>query len=552
MADATALPRDDLRATRAWLRDRVRAHGGALRLSGAFLILDVLAAIGFAGGLALGISRLPDGVDAALPWLFLAAGAAAVRGLLGKLSFDASARAALAVKQQARREAAADLLARPVGGRRTIGEGMTTVVEGVEALDGYVSRFLPARTASAVAPLLVIAAVAFASPVSAGILALTLIPFIAGMALAGMAAAEESRRQFQALSRLSGLFLDRVRALPLILAFQAEARQTAALTVRADDLARRTGRVLRVAFISSGVLEFFAALSVALVAVYCGFNLLRLLPFPVPETLDLPRAFFALALAPEVYAPMRRLAAAYHDRQAAEAVVPALSEPRPKAPPAFALPPLTSPPAIRFEAVGVAYPEAGRAVFRDFELALKPGSVTALMGASGSGKTTLLNLLLGLAPLTDGEVWVDDLPLTSAGSFAPLVSWAGQAPLIAAATLADNIALARRDATPGEIAAVAGRVGLTGALATRSEGLATWLDERGGGLSGGERRRLALARALLKPAPILLLDEPTANLDTASAKALLPVIIEAARGRTTLIATHSEVLAALADRVVRL
>lgn len=552
MSDATALPADELRASRAWLRAYGRRHGKALKWSGAFLILDVLAAIGFAAGLAMGVSSLPGGLSVAAPWLALAALSATLRGILGKASTDAASRAALQIKRAARRDAATRLMARASGDRSTIGEGMTTVVEAVEALDGYFSRFLPARTASAVAPLLVIAAVAFASPVSAGILALTLIPFIAGMALAGMAAAEESRKQFQALSRLSGLFLDRVRALPLILAFQSEERQTAALAVCADELAKRTGRVLRVAFISSGVLEFFAALSVALVAVYCGFNLLRLLPFPVPETLDLPRAFFALALAPEVYAPMRRLAAAYHDRQAAETVAPTLSRPLPKRHATGALPAIILPPAIRFEAVGVTYPDAGRSVFDGFELDLPPGSITALMGASGSGKSTLLNLLLGLAPLTGGEVWVEDLPLTGAGSFAPLIAWAGQSPLIAPGTLAENIALARRDASPEEVVAVAERVGLAGALVSRPAGLATRLDERGGGLSGGERRRLALARALLKPAPILLLDEPTANLDPVSAKALLPVILEAAKGRTTLIATHSEALAAMADRVVRL
>ncbi|WP_255581442.1 ABC transporter transmembrane domain-containing protein, partial [Caulobacter sp. HMWF009] len=168
-------------------------------------------------------------------------------------------------------------------------------------------------------PLGLIAVAAVASPISAAILLFALIPFIIAMALAGTATAAQSRAQFTALQRLSGLFLDRVRALPVILAFQAEPRVTRDLERAADQLAERTIRVLRVAFFSSAALEFFAALSVALVAVYCGFNLLRLLPFPVPEQLDLRRAVFVLALAPEVYLPMRRLAAAYHDRQAAEA-----------------------------------------------------------------------------------------------------------------------------------------------------------------------------------------------------------------------------------------
>lgn len=543
---------DDLRAARVWLRGLQRSQGRQLGVSGLFLMLDVLAAIGFAAGLAMTLARLPAGLSAALPWLCAAAAAGGLRGLLAKAAGDAAARAALAIKSDARREAANRLLAATPGGRRTSGEAMSVLVEGVEALDGYFARFVPARMASTVAPLLIVAAVAIASPVSAVILTLTLIPFIAGMALAGMAAAEESRGQFRALGRLSGLFLDRVRALPLILAFQAEDGQTRALGRRADELAARTTRVLRIAFISSGVLEFFAALSVALVAVYCGFNLLKLLPFPVPETLDLPRAFFALALAPEVYAPMRRLAAAYHDRQAAEAAAPALAAPTGVAPRPKASPVPPAPPIIRYAAVTITYPETGRPAVEDFDLTVPAGAVVAIMGASGSGKSSLLNLLLGLSPLSGGELWIDDQALSDGADFAPAVAWAGQAPLVFPGTLAENIALARRDATAAEIAAVAEQVGLTGAMSTRTEGLSAWLDERGGGLSGGERRRLGLSRALLKQAPILLLDEPTANLDDAAARSLLPVIAAATRGRTTLIATHSDLVAALADRVVRL
>ncbi|MES2032870.1 MAG: thiol reductant ABC exporter subunit CydD [Pseudomonadota bacterium] len=541
-----------LPSPRIWLRDLGRAHARSLRRSGVIQILDVVAAIGFAAGLAMGLSQLPAGLGAAASWLLLAAAAAAFRGILAETGALAAASEALAIKRDVRRDVAARLFAAPPAGRRPSGEAMTALDEGVEALDGYFARFVPTRMASAAAPVLIIAAVAFASPVSAAILATTLLPFIVGMALAGLAAAEESRKQFEALERLSGLFLDRVRALPLILAFQAEDSQTRVLATRAEALATRTTRVLRVAFLSSGVLEFFAALSVALVAVYCGFNLLRLLPFPAPETLDLPSAFFALALAPEVYAPMRRLAAAYHDRQAAEAAAPSLRaehDPAPKAAPSIAL---NAPPTIRYAQVSIAYPEAGHPAIEAFDLVLSPGSITALMGASGSGKTSLLNLLLGLAPLSGGEVWINDQSLSATGGMADAIAWAGQAPLVLPGTLADNIALARRDATPLEIAEVAARVGLIEALGGRPLGLQTWLDERGGGLSGGERRRLGLARALLKPAPILLLDEPTANLDDVAAAALLPVIAEAARGRTTLIATHSEAVAALADKVVRL
>ncbi|WP_426014271.1 thiol reductant ABC exporter subunit CydD [Caulobacter sp. DWR2-3-1b2] len=534
---------------RPWLKAIGSAGGRAGKTAPLWLLADVPAAIAFAGGLALGIDALPRGLPAAAPWLVLIAVAALARGLLARRGARSGAEAAAGVKAAARHQAVAAILGHGAA-RRTGGEALSAVVEGVEALDGHVSRFVPARLASAVAPLLIIAAVAVASPVAAGVLLFTLVPFGLVMALAGGAAGEESRRQFLALERLSSLFLDRVRALPVVLAFQAEGAVTRDLSRAAEDLAARTIRVLRVAFLSSGALEFFAALSVALVAVYCGFNLLRLLPFPAPEQLDLKRAFFALALAPEVYAPLRRLAAAYHDRQAAEAAaltLAALPAPTPS-PPVMVF---DAPPAIRFQSVTVTYAAGETPVFDSFDLAIAPGEVVALLGPSGSGKTTLLNLLLGLAPLSSGEVLIGDQRLSHLGSIASAVAWAGQSPVVLPGTLADNLALAHPGARRDELEVAARAVGLTQVLDGRG-GLDARLDERGAGLSGGERRRLSLARAMLKPAGILLLDEPTADLDAASEQSLLPIIAQAARGRTTLIATHSEALAALASRVVRL
>ncbi|MET3668104.1 thiol reductant ABC exporter subunit CydD [Caulobacter sp. 1776] len=535
---------DRFSAPKAWLDQIGRTRGSAAGRARLFVLLDGLAAIGFAAGLAFGIDAIAGrrGAPTLALWLLLIASAMIARGLLARAAGTAGARAAADAKVKVR----ADLARAIFGGRRRpAGEATTALVEGVEALDGHVARFLPARLAAAVLPLAMIAVAAIASPICAAILLATLIPFIVAMVLAGTAAAAESRAQFVALERLSGLFLDRVRALPVVLAFQAEAATTAALRRSASNLAERTIRVLRVAFLSSAALEFFAALSVALVAVYCGFNLLRLLPFPVPETLDLKRAFFVLALAPEIYAPMRRLAAAYHDRQAAEAATASLATFEAPAPRPAATP-LSKAPTIRFEGVTVRYADADAPALERFDLTVPAGTITALLGPSGAGKSSILNLLLDLAPLTGGRILVDGNPYTDLSTE---IAWAGQSPLILPASIADNLALSRRDASRAEIAAAAQAVGL---LLDRPGGLDFVLDERGSGLSGGERRRLSLARALLKPAPILLLDEPTANLDAASEAALLGAIRKAAGGRTTLIATHSEAVAALADKVVRL
>jgi ATP-binding cassette subfamily C protein CydD len=246
------------------------------------------------------------------------ASAAGGRALLSRAISRTAAWQAFRIKSRLRRQAATAALADALPGT-TIGATMAAVVDEIEALDGYFSQYRPAELEARIGPLLIAVAVVPASPVTAAILLATLIPFAALMALAGGAASAEATRQFEALARLSGHFVDRVRALPVILAFQAEQAETARIATAAREVSRRTLNVLRVAFISSAVLEFFSAISVAIVAAYCGFSLLGLLPFKPPETLGFPAAFYALALAPEFYAPLRRLAAAYHEKQLGEA-----------------------------------------------------------------------------------------------------------------------------------------------------------------------------------------------------------------------------------------
>ena len=518
--------------------------------AGIVLLADSLLAIGFAWCLTGALLALPQRRAAAM-WLIGLALAAGLRGVALWASTALAAERARRVKRHWRGRLLDVLLHARAAAAPLAGTAAAAVVDEIEALDPYLIRYAPARLNAALGPLLVLAAAASASLVGAGLLAATLVPFVALMILAGGAAAGASRRQFDALARLSGLFADRVRALPLLLAFQAEAATTARIGAAAREMSARTLSVLRIAFISTAGLEFFAALSVALVAVYAGFSLLGLLPFALPGRVEFGNGFFVLALAPEFYAPMRRLAAAYHDKQLGEAAAERLEAVlrTPVAPTPLTKPISTAPPILFRAAIAGAGPDLR---IGPLDFTVPAGGIAVLMGPTGAGKTTLLRLLVGEAPLCGGDVEIGDQRLSEVGSFAPLIGWAGQAPILLPGTIGANIALAAPDAPRARVLEVAEQAGLGPMLAARPDGLETMLDERGSGMSGGERRRIGLARALLKPAPILLLDEPTADLDPAAQTAMIELLTRAAVGRTVLIATHSEAVAAIAGQVVRL
>lgn len=503
---------------------------------------DACGAIIIALSLAFFTREITVGQNVPLTCIVMLAVGAAMRMGAQALATTTGEHEAAAAKTIARTPALASLFNRAPGATAMLGEAVADVSDRVEDLHHFHARFLPLKRAATTAPFLIAAAVACASPVSAAILLATLMPFGIGMVLAGMAAAGAARAQLDALSRLSGLFVDRVRALPLVLGFDAGERVSRHLGEATNEAAERTIRVLRIAFLSGAVLEFFAALSVALVAVYCGFSLLGLLPFPAPETLDLPRAIFVLVLAPEFYLPFRRLAAAYHDKQVGEAAQERLGALA--SPPAGAIAaPLADPPSLTFDQVCIV---RGERTIGPFSFEAPAGRVTALLGPTGAGKSSLLHALLGLAPVGHGRIVVGgrDLP---PGGLRGMVSWAGQGTALTPGTVGGNIAIAAPAATREVIAQAAQCAGLGPLLERRDGGLDAPLDEGGAGLSGGERRRIGLARAVLRDAPLWLLDEPSADLDAQSARNVIERVLARAHGRTVLMVTHSAELAALAD-----
>lgn len=510
-------------------------------------LVDTAGAILFAASLAwlLGDWR------AAMPGIVPLGGivlSGALRAVAQAGAADAGQRQASGFKDALRGRLVAALLPTGLARGTLAGEDLRTAIDAVEACEGLVARFRPLRLAAVLSPLMIAAAVALASWVSALVLLATLVPFGIGMAFAGMAGKAEAERQFQALSRLSGLFVDRVAALPAILSFGAEARIVRQIGDAAQEVAGRTMQVLRVAFVSSAVLEFFAAISVALVAVYCGFSLLGLLPFPAPERLTLTRAFFALAMAPEFYLGMRRLAAAYHDRQQGDAALAEIAGALGRAEPLAAAAPhvtVSAAPALRVHALVAGYPDGSR--IGPLTADWRGPALHALTGRTGAGKSSLLHALIGLTPETDGAVLLDDVPVAPA-SLRAVVGWAGQRPLLLPGTLEENLIAGA--GTGEDLPSLLDACGLGPLVARR--GLALAIDPRGSGLSGGERRRLGLVRAIASGRPIVLLDEPTADLDPDSAGRVRDLLARVACERLVIAATHDPLLAARCASVVRL
>jgi ABC-type transport system involved in cytochrome bd biosynthesis fused ATPase/permease subunit len=312
-------------------------------------------------------------------------------------------------------------------------------------------------------------------------------------------------------------------------------------------------RVLRLTFLSSLVLELVAMLSVALVAVSAGLRV-------VGGDLDFRTALFVLVLAPEAYLPMRALGASYHSSAeglaATEQVFALLDREGPAAAGSGAGRDVPDPGRVPVRLTGVRVTYPGRpdpALVLD-ELVLEPGTTLAVTGPSGSGKSTLLAVLLGLVAPDQGEVRVGDVALgdLDLDAWRSQVAWVAQRPYLFAGTLAANVRLGRPDASDADVTAALVEAGLRRYLDDHPAGLRTPVGERGAGLSAGERRRVALARALLRDASLLLLDEPTAGLDPATEAEVVDAVARAARDRTVVLVTHHAEPLRIADRVVEL
>lgn len=461
-----------------------------------------------------------------------------------------------------RAQVAASLAARsPLDSARPAsGLAASVIAEQAETVVPYLVRYQPARWRAMVVPLVILPVVASFSWLAALVLlvAAPLIPLF--MAIVGWRAKAASEAQMVEMGSMNAFLLDRLRGLGTLRALDAVDATAHRLGEAAQGLRRRTMTVLRIAFLSSAVLELFSALGVAMVAAYVGFHLLGTVEFGTwGRHLSLGEGLFVLLLAPAFFEPLRELSAVWHDRAAGEAALDSLDRlarggvPLPGAATTAVSegPSATGAPSVRIRGLRFSHPGED-AFFEGFDLRVGPGEHVALMGPSGSGKTALLSLIAGLVPAPQGEIAIGGVALSdgTVGALRKRIAWIGQKPHVFAGSVQANVALGRAGVHAPEVEAAMRFAALDSVAQAHPS---TSLGEGGSGLSGGEAVRLALARAAVHAdADLLLVDEPTAHLDTDTAQRVADALIELARGKTLIAATHDPVLAARMNRVVRL
>ncbi|APC34003.1 thiol reductant ABC exporter subunit CydD [Nocardiopsis dassonvillei] len=552
----------------------VRAHLAVSVASGVLITGLILVQAWLLARAVTGAWR-GEGLDT-LGWVVGAVAAVAVvRALLSYVAETSALHSAARTKSQLRRRLVAHVTgsgrvwaAEPGGeqGSPKAGELVTLATRGLDALDDYFARYLPQLVLAAIVPLAVLGVVFWADWIS-GIVILVTVPLIpVFMALIGMHTQQRTDRQWKLLSRLGGHFLDVVEGLPTLAVFRRAKAQAEILRRVGEDHRRATMGTLRIAFLSAFALELLSTLAVALVAVEVGLRLLG-------GHMDYQTALLVLILAPEAYLPLREVGARFHASMegvsAAEQVFtelergrgtartgaaasddtaegPAAGSGRPSSPaPATGRPAPAAGGDIRFEDVELLYPGRDVPALSGLDLEVAAGEHLLLTGPSGAGKSTLLSLLLRLNEPTRGRVSVR----APGGRWEPLggidaddwrlgTAWVPQNPYLFDVSVADNIRLGSPDASLERVREAARLAEADAFVRALPDGYDTRLGERGTRLSAGQRQRIALARALCRDAPLVLLDEPTAHLDPESAAAVRTAVARLLEGRTAVIVAH--------------
>ena len=423
------------------------------------------------------------------------------------------------------------------------GSWATLILEQIDDMHDYSARYLPQMALATCVPLLIVAAIFPSNWVAALILLVTapLIPMF--MALVGMGAADANRRNFLALARLSGHFLDRLRGMDTLRIFGRGEAETDSIREASQDFRHRTMEVLRLAFLSSGVLEFFTSLSIALVAVYFGFSYLGELNFgSYGMAVTLSSGFLALILAPEFFQPLRDLGTFYHAKAqavgAADSLKTFLEAPLAHPEQGDQVLETSEPVTLQAKDLFITSPE-GKMLVGPLNFTLGAGQRAVLVGQSGSGKSSLLNALAGFLPYS-GSLLVNGVELRylQPEGWHRLMSWVGQNPQLPAPTLRDNVLLGNPDANEEELNNALEKAWVNEFLPQLPQGVDTAVGEQSARLSVGQAQRVAVARALIAPCRLLLLDEPAASLDAHSEQRVMQALTEASTQQTTLMVTH--------------
>jgi ATP-binding cassette subfamily C protein CydCD len=472
------------------------------------------------------------------------------RSLLAWAAERTAHRASASAKSELRRATAAHIAALGPAGLEESDPGRlsTLLTTGINALDGYFARYLPQLFLAVIVPVTVIAVVAGADWVSAVLIAvsLPLIPIF--MALVGATTRDRTLARMRSLHKLAGHFLDVVAGLPTLKVFDRAKAQARSIADVTDRYRSTTLATLRLTFLSSLILELLATVSVALVAVAVGLRLLD-------GDMSFHDALFVLVLAPEAYLPLRALGANYHasadGMQAAQNAFTLLEQPR-VAPEGGAE--KADGTAIRLSGLELTYPGRSIPALHGTDIVIAPGETVAITGPSGCGKSTLLSVILGLRVPDAGSVTLGGVDLANLDleDWRNRIGWVPQRPHLFARSVADNVRLGRPDASDDAVRSALDAAGLTEVVRRLPLGAHTVLGQEGAGLSAGERQRISLARAFVRDAPLLLLDEPTAGLDGRTEADVLATVRRLVSGRTAILVAHRPALAALADRVIEM